>query len=167
MSLPSAHSAARVHRRPRESGDPGQAILYQLVAEILPLPILALNQLQFPRSPPFLDLAFHEGSHLPWSHEIRQRLTGAGRSPEQVRRWHLIDVAKHGKQGRWSADVERAIASACKYADARAPWVMSRSAALGPRFCGGDGEYPPLNSREITGQASPRRSFRRSSRSGS
>jgi hypothetical protein len=54
MSLPSAHSAARVHRRPRENGDPGHAIFYQLAAQILPLRILALDQLQFP----FLILLF-------------------------------------------------------------------------------------------------------------
>src|ERR1700736_3965772 len=159
MSLPSAHSAARVHRRPRESGGPGQAILYQLVAEILPFPILALNQLQFPRSPPFLDLAFHEGSHLPWSHEIRQRLTGAGRSPEQVRRWHLIDVAKHGKQGRSSAHVERAIASACKNVDARASWCHVPIGGSGSPLLRGRRVVTPLNSREITGHTSPRRSF--------
>src|SRR6267142_2668257 len=92
----------------------------------------------------FLDLAFHEGSHLPWSHEIRQRLTGAGRSPEQAGRWHLIDVAKHGKQGRWSADVERAIASACKYADAWAPW--------GHAPIGGSGS--PLLRRAVRGKFS-------------
>ena len=55
-------------RRPRASGDPepapgmnrGRALLRQLVVKIMPLPIVALNQLKFPRAAPFLDPLFAE-----------------------------------------------------------------------------------------------------------
>ena len=39
----------------------GRALLRQLVVKITPLPIMALDQLQFPRAAPFLDALFAEG----------------------------------------------------------------------------------------------------------
>ena len=42
------------------SGDPGRALLRQLVVKIMPLRIVALNQLKFPRATPFLDPLFAE-----------------------------------------------------------------------------------------------------------
>ena len=38
----------------------GRALSLQLPAKITPLPIMALDQLQFPRAPPFLDALFAE-----------------------------------------------------------------------------------------------------------
>jgi hypothetical protein len=69
-------SCGQTIRRPRESGDPepapllspgagsgmnrGRALLRQLVVKIMPLRIVALNQLKFPRAAPFLDPLFAE-----------------------------------------------------------------------------------------------------------
>ena len=51
-------------RRPRGSGDPepapGRALSGKLIVKIAPLRIMALDQLQFLRTPPFLDAFFAE-----------------------------------------------------------------------------------------------------------
>ncbi len=55
-----------IFRRPRESGDPepapglnrGQPLLYELVIQVPPLRILALDHFEFPGTMPLLDALF-------------------------------------------------------------------------------------------------------------
>jgi hypothetical protein len=78
----------------------GQALLRQLVVKITPLRIIALDQLQFPRTVPFLDTFFAKDGIGHGLVKTRRTLTFVLRNPEQIHRQYSNDAANHGEQYR-------------------------------------------------------------------
>ena len=111
------------------SGDPGRALLRQLVVKITPLRVVALNQLKFPRAAPFLDPFFAEDhighgvvkldKHQPM-HSVIPNKSADGIQTMLPSTTSNITC---------DADIKRAIALAGKDVDARA---LLAHAVIGP-----------------------------------
>jgi hypothetical protein len=124
----------------------GRALLRQLVVKIMPLRIVALNQLQFSRAAPFLDALFAEGS---WSRETMHSVI-ANKSTDSIRTM----LPSTARNITCDTDIKGAITLAGKEVDSRT--LLSHSAApcscqgqaLGPRVRGDDENLSSLPSED-------------------
>src|SRR5215469_15195103 len=122
---------------PAKAGTQGKRRLRQLIPKIAPLWIMALDQLQFPRTAPFLDALFAEDrvghgfvkldKHQPMHFVI------SNKSADSIR----TVLPSAARNIACDTDVKRTIALAGEDVDARTLVIHARSAALGPRFRGG------------------------------
>ena len=127
-------------RRPRESGDPGpapgmnrgQGRLRQLIPKITPLWIMALDQLQLPRTAPFLDTLFTEDrighgvvkldKHQPMHSVI------SNKSADSIRTM----LPSTARNITCDTGIKRTITLAGEDVDARTPVIHARSAPGSP-----------------------------------
>src|SRR6516162_589327 len=126
---------------PAKAGTQGERRLRQLIPKIAPLRIIALDQLQFPRTAPFLDALFAEDrighgfvkldKHQPMYSVI------SNKSADSIR----TVFPSAARNIACDADVKRTIALAGEDVNARTFVIYARSGALGPRFREDDGGY--------------------------